>query len=567
MTNYTYTSILAMLAAMPASAQLNNTVEVTNEVKPVVTDVKKVEIKTQPIKTVVKHYTMPYAVQGVTCTQYADEPLGNYHSDEKDKGNKNGYLHLGGGSHGNADGRFAHKFDMSDADVLNIDLGLNGFNGQTGEDERQNDEKWKSRFYHSNAALRYDHLFSNGLDMYLKGCFDNDAFNYRMRPYPNISPYALSDNSHYFTPTDKQRNMQGNVGIGFEPWTTGNLTVSALGEWRMFQQDRATFFNKALGESQWTITADANYAIDDRQSVGIELVGDQITYRNSELKDHACITASPFYKYNTEDMNLKVGLFVSSEGEVAPDLSLNYRLSDSHEIYTEIKGYEVGNDLYYLAYVNPYFMVKTPDDFNGRMEIEDEFHQIDAKLGYRFKKDNFLVNVYGGYDMSNDHVDITEMAGSQGGRMMPMMDFKKNKHIYFGADLSYAYKDVVKIEGRNKLNIESYRQDCGWTEGSYITPAFSADWRADFKLMKDLYLGIDCNLHCYSLPDLKDNSNEHLDRKNTVNLGADLRYTLPADLPLTLFVKGDNLLFQKYDRYYGYQNIGANILGGIAISF
>ena len=45
-------------------AQLDNTVEVTNEVKPVVTDVKKVDVKTQVAETKVKHYTMEYAVTG-----------------------------------------------------------------------------------------------------------------------------------------------------------------------------------------------------------------------------------------------------------------------------------------------------------------------------------------------------------------------------------------------------------------------------------------------------------------------------------------------------------------------
>ena len=78
MTNKKYTTILAILTAMPAMAQLDNTVEVTNEIKPVVNDVKKVEIKTQPIKTEIKHYTMPYSTQGETLTHFAAEPLGNY---------------------------------------------------------------------------------------------------------------------------------------------------------------------------------------------------------------------------------------------------------------------------------------------------------------------------------------------------------------------------------------------------------------------------------------------------------------------------------------------------------
>ena len=76
-----------MLTALPMSAQLDNTVEVTNEVKPVVTDVKKVDVKTQAAETKVKHYTMEYAVNGQRLTTYVAEPLSDYRSEAVWKGN------------------------------------------------------------------------------------------------------------------------------------------------------------------------------------------------------------------------------------------------------------------------------------------------------------------------------------------------------------------------------------------------------------------------------------------------------------------------------------------------
>ena len=559
-----------MMAAMPAMAQLNNTVEVTNEVKPVVNDVKKVEIKTQPIKTEVKHYTMNYATQGETLNNFAPEPLGNYHSDEKTKGDKNGYIHLGGGSHGNADGRIAYKFGITNDDALNIDLSLNGFNGKTGEDERLYDTNWKSRFYTNRSAMRYDHFFSNGMNLYVKGMFENEVFNYRMTPILNISPAASTQGQDvagaYAGATDKQHNTNVNACAGIEPWKTGKLTLAAEGKWLMYRQDRATSLQKGLGEDLFSLYLNADYNIEEQHSIGIEVLGDVTSYRNNELKSHSCVTFLPHYNFTTDDLHLKLGIFATSEGNVAPDISVNYSIGDSHAVYAEVKGYEIGNDLYYLSSMHPYFVLTAPA--NGKMEIEDEFHQVDAKIGYRFQKEGFGANVYGGYDMSEDHMDIIEMSSLHTGeRMMPMIDFKKNKRIYFGADINYAYKDLVKVEGRNKLNIESLRQASGWEEGSFISPAFSMDWRADFKLMKGLYAGVDWNLYCYSLPNLKDSHTDHMDRKNTVNLGADVRYTLPVNTPVTLFVKGNNLLCQKYDRFYGYQNIGTNVLAGFAISF
>ncbi|MDE5740355.1 MAG: hypothetical protein K2H92_08620, partial [Bacteroidaceae bacterium] len=123
-------TIVAMLVAMPAMAQLNNTVEVTNEVKPVVTDAKKVEVKTQAVETQVKHYTMQYAVESQLTNNYAEEPVGDYATEEVVKGNKKGYVHLGGGTHGRLDGQASYQFALTEDDALDISLMLKGFNGQ-----------------------------------------------------------------------------------------------------------------------------------------------------------------------------------------------------------------------------------------------------------------------------------------------------------------------------------------------------------------------------------------------------------------------------------------------------
>ena len=139
-------AIFSFLASAPVYAQLDNTVEVTNEVKPIVTEAQKVEVKTQAIKTEVKHYTMPYAVQGKNYNDFPDTPLGHYSTDEVDKGNKKGHLRLGGGSHGNLDGQAIYQFDITPQDALTFDLSLSGFNGKTGKDERFGDKDWTSRF-------------------------------------------------------------------------------------------------------------------------------------------------------------------------------------------------------------------------------------------------------------------------------------------------------------------------------------------------------------------------------------------------------------------------------------
>ena len=168
--------------------------------------------------------------------------------------------------------------------------------------------------------------------------------------------------------------------------------------------------------------------------------------------------------------------------------------------------------------------------------------------------------------MSENQADMVVLSQSKKSLALPMVEFRKSRCFYVNADFSYTYKDVLRIDAKNRLNIESNKHDGEWVKGSYVRPAFEMDWKADFKIFKDLYVGLDWAFACYEDPDLTVNGKSY-ERNNTVNLGASIRYTLPVSVPFTLFVKGDNLLNQNYDRYFGYRNIGANFLAGLAVSF
>ena len=72
--------------------------------------------------------------------------------------------------------------------------------------------------------MKYVHSFSNGMNIYVKGAFDNDVFNYRMMPSLSIinDPSGTLPNI-YNVNTDKQHNMNGNACIGIEELPFGDL--------------------------------------------------------------------------------------------------------------------------------------------------------------------------------------------------------------------------------------------------------------------------------------------------------------------------------------------------------
>ncbi len=539
-------SLFTCLAAM---AQLDNTVEVTNEAKPVVTDVKKMPVKTKPAETKVTHYTMQYAVDGQALNNYAPEPLGDYESEAVWKGNKKGYLHLSGGVLGKLDGQAAYQFDLTENDALGVDLTFQGFNGKARDNDYFGVKGWKSRDYRNRTTLKYNHRFDNGVDFFVKGGFENHLFNYMGKSLV----------------TDKQHDVVGNALVGFTPYQVDNFSIGATAGVKFFSQNHLTNLQKKLGETFVHADVKGTYKFSDEHAVGLGIGFVNSSYGNKDLDGITRLRFTPHYLYNNELMEVKLGVFVSTKGHVAPDASLTYHLNPKSDVYVKVRGYEEDNNFHHLSAIHPYFVLNTGGQ---KLKMEDAFHQVDAAVGYRFKDYNGFSGDLGvGFDTSTHHADMTQLSNTVNGLYYPMMTFSKNKCFYLNADLTYHYADIVKVEARNRLNINSNKADgAKWIEGSYITPAFTMDWKADFKLIKDLYVGVDWLLDCYSIPEGVAPGPAYK-RPNTVNFGASIRYTVPVDLPLTVFIKGDNLMNQNYDRYFGYRNIGANFLGGFALSF
>lgn len=537
--------------ALPMWAQLDNTVEVTNEVKPVVTDVKKVDVKTLAAETKVKHYTMQYAVQEQPLSNFAPEPLGDYTTEAVWKGNKQGYVHLAGGSRGRVDGQVGYQFAVADDDVLGVNLLMEGFSGKVKDNPYYDVTGWRSRDYRSHAELKYNHRFAGGADFFVKGTYENRLFNYMSTPIQQLA-------------TDKQHDVLGSFSAGLTPYRFDRFTISGTAGVDFFSQNYKTCFSDKLGETFFHLDADAAYRLADEHSVGLGLCFVHSAYGNDELEGITRLRFTPHYIYNYEQMCLKLGLFVSSAGNVAPDVAFTYRVTPESEAYVEARGYEEDNHFRRLTDIHPAFCLNVGEVLE---KMEAEFHQLNVAVGYRFKTSKgFNGHAYVGCDFSDVAPDIDWISNNLTGLAYPWVEFSKNRCFYMGADLLYAYRDILKVDAQNRLNMEGSKDVGGWVSGCYTSPAFHMLWTADVKLLKDLYLGMSWEYAWYDTPDI-DAVPTAYERPATVNLGASLRYTLPVRLPFTLFVKGDNLLGRSYDRYMGYRDLGTNVLAGFALSF
>lgn len=550
-----FTFHFLLFTCLAVMAQLNNTVEVTNEVKPVVTDAKKVDVKTQAAETKVTHYTMQYAVEGQPLSNYVPEPLGDYESEAVWKGNKKGYVHLAGGVLGKLDGQAVYQFDLTDNDALTMDLSLNGFNGKARKNEFFYPTNWKSRDYHNRSALKFNHRFDNGVDFFVKGAFENRLYNYM---------YTGATST-----TDKQHDVLANAVVGFTPYEVGNFSINATAGIDFFSQNYRTTLADKLGETLLHADADAAYQFNDEHGVGLGINAFHSAYGNNELKGISRLRFTPHYTYSSDLMDLQLGLFVSTKGNVAPDASFTYHLNPKSDVFVEVTGGEEDNTFRAFSAEHPYFAMLA--GLSGeKSKMESAFYQVETSIGYRFK-DFYGLNgqVSATYEQGKNELATEWLDVDTWGHQVCLVEFYKCHDFMIDADFSYAFEDILKLEAKHQLCIERWKDEetNRWVKGNYSTPLFSMDWKADVKLMKGFYLGLDWQYETFYQEDLGTATDPQYKRPDKVNLGASLRYTLPIKQPLTLFVKGDNLLNQNYDRFYGYRNIGANFLGGFSLSF
>lgn len=549
--------------AMPANAQLNNTVEVTNEVRPVVKDANKINILPSVVETPVKHHEVQYSTDAKPLTSFKRERLGNHDTQEVTDGNKNGFVTLGGGSHGQVDGKLDYVFDFGKNDALGIDLSLNGFNGKPLADNYYVSDKNNTRKYNSLGTLKYDHWFQNGVNLFVNGTYENQVFNYQTVNIP-----GLGDDPN--AGTDKQHVAAADFEAGITPWTLGSFSFDLKAGIQFYSQKYKTTFDDEVGETTMSLDFNGKYAFNEEHSagLGVEVFSSDYGMKNVEGITHAHFT--PHYSYDGEAFDIKLGLIAGTDGDIAPDVCFNYHLTPHSDLYVKAVGYDVDNDLRHISTLSPYFVLPNSSE-TEKLTIDAEFHQIDACAGYKFSTSMGLsgdVNV--GYDMAENVANADWLIKADPDILLyNYIDFVKTQRFYINADVTYAYKDIVKVDLKNQFNGWKHKSDGEWIDGSALRPTIDLRWKADVKIVKGLHLGLNWELGYYDCPEIENDGSdvEPYERPTTSNLGASLRYKLPVKMPLSVYVKGDNLLNHKHDVFYGYRSIGANVMAGVAMSF
>lgn len=539
---------LASIVSATAFAQMDNVVEVENNYRPVVKDANKINTLPEIEQPQVSHYNVNYTTTAIPTANYVFQPMWAAKNEQLIRSDKKGFATAAYGIDNNIFGRVAYGLDLSDNDELNLEFFSRGHNSEV--DHIAGNQKWDNRFFTNRLKAGYEHSFDTDAILSINGSYGTDVFNYQ-------SPIGGLGR------TDKQQNDIVDISAELTPYSFGKFGLGASVVFSMFNQKYVTSLADQAKEVGISGSLTPTYQLNDDISIDLEACVDYTNYSMTGFGDGTTFDFTPHVYWKSDEIDIKAGVYVDNDLNVAPDVDVTFHLHPSFDLYLQAEGGRVYNDFRSFSHMSPYWCLNLVD-----ADFGDQFDQLRARGGIRTKPfEGFYADLSAGYDITENRAEIAdfEMSPTQTYVYAPIL-FADGTHFYANANLRYNYRNKV-MAGLDatyhkwSTDFEANMPGVNTTNWDKIVwrPEIELDCNIMVKPIEQLTIGADFLFESYA------KKTNRYERLNTVNLGATISYTFP--FRLTLYAKGDNLLNQKYDQYVMYRTPGINFLAGAAITF
>lgn len=535
------TALSACVFPMQAQVQeqakdttVNRTVVVEQEYAPDINDATKINVVPQVTPPTVSKKAVEYEARMVPAAQIPATTMQAYTGQETQPKAAPGYVRLGYGNYGNLDAQANYLFSLSSRDRLNLNFGMDGMNGSL--DLPDENGEWDAFYYRTRAAIDYLHAF-NKVDLNVAGRFGLSNFN--------LLP-AL--------PGNKQKFTSGDFHVGVRSTDEEMpFRFSAETNLMLFQRQHDLPYDD-LQETLIRTKAEVTGDISDGQSISVALAMDNVLYQHTDFENYTSLDMNPYYLLQNDDWTLRLGAHVDlafgfgKTFRAAPDVYAQYNFADSYLLYVQAKGGKQQNDFRRLETICPYGQLASQADAT--------YEQLNAALGFKASPVTGLwMNIYGGYqNLKNDLV--------QGFGDDALLLYGQNtSNVYFGAEVSYSYKDIFAIAASGTYrNWDTKKDETNpYAEAALLfKPALEADLHVDIRPISPFLLKLG-----YQHIARQEVEGQTIDAVS--NLYAGLEYKLFKGI--SIYARANNLLNQKYQYYWKYSAEGINFVGGVSFCF
>lgn len=553
---------------------LNRQVYLEREYTPTIQDASKVNTVPALHKPQKRQYDIKFeeAIPSISFSSYAVGDTGSGDIQTKINYSKHrGYLTLGAGLYSNVEGALGYRVVDSSRDQLDVFATHTSTNARVKYlDANSSLDKVKAKDMENFVKLRYSHAF-DPFTWYLGGSFLNDSYNY----YGN--PYAVSS-----SPIFTDENLEKKQSVNIFDVETGVVSK----EKEAYEYSGSVRYNRfslkygpdwsydGVAANLIDVNADVLFPIMNNFKVGVkggifyQGSGD-VKFPINELEDpfHSLtiFKVNPYFNINGDDYKVALGvnfnqaLDINDKTVLAPTAKVWWNFQEKSTFYLTIDGGINSNNLVDIYKQNKYV------DPSKRVDISKTPYDVEVGIksgvitGFEF-------DIFGGYKYTKDEHFYTQKSTTSWANVSDML-YGNLGTGHFGGALKtklIPYTDLSLKAVGYFYNLKEYTNlsTAPIEKKAWGMPSLTFDFNADFNFIENLVLTAHYSFEGGRKTYINGQSIK-MDAVNELNLRAN--YSL-FDW-LSIYAKANNILNQKYERYYGYTLQGISILGGVSLKF
>jgi len=562
--------LMALASNIYAQQQdLNREMTLEREYDPSVGDANKVNILPVVKEPEVRKMSIDYATQNIPAIpekEISILPSGKIMTDIL-YNKRRGYLNVGFGPiYMNINGDFGYHILSTDKDQLNVFISHRSAGGE--REYLQSDEEQKVKLNDNLGGLSYNHNFEKA-SLRLGAKYGYNAFNYfgyPLRPLP--ATFDRETNQ-----VDQQ--IQANIGIqSREGYEAGYLLD--LGYTNFSRKHGIALNNDGIKENIFHVKGGMSAAFGGNQSIGLEGLVNYLSYdipsslstTQITFTDHAQITLSPYYTVEGGSWKVKLGMnaMLISKGNkkfaASPNVAADVEIANKTVLYLNAGGGLRVNSAYELSQTNRYV--------NPWAGAAPSRTWLDGTVGLKSGfAPGFWFDLFAGYNMTDDDVLFSPSSETIGISNYSNLLVLNTSRLLTGAELRYNYQKLFDVSLKGVYNNWDVKAD------DRIGGILPTEWKAYYRPKMEITSTIDVR----PVDNLTISAKYYLatDRYAWSPSWANYKMKNINELSLAgmcnfndtfgLYVQLNNLLFQKYENFYGYPVQGFNAMAGIVINF
>lgn len=486
------------------------------------------------------------------------------------------YASLGAGNYGNVDAEFFGSVNLSNSEELSLKLLHNSSQG--GIDEVNLDDN----FYNTEFGVNYRAQQSN-FSWTANVSAEHQLYHWYGLPESVIKPGGMFTQNAYdeFTNRIDSRHSYYAVSAGAGIDMQNGILDDADLQYTRFGDNASSGENHVVLKPHFQFSA-GRELIDATLSMNFVNGSFGDYYLNNEYKlDYSFFNVgfNPSIKINRDKLAFKFGAkFVYSiDGEyddnsvyVYPDVTASYRLAgDYFTLYGGATGDLEQNTYYDLAHENQFLsptLYITPTDQQYKVYFGGK-GKFTEKLGYDLKVSYASEN--------NKALFAHNRSGTVYGKLEDYEHFNSFLVLYddintlgLSGELNYQATEKLAL----RLNAKAMSYDTENQDEAWNLPNWEASVYADFQISDKWMAGASI----FAKGERKDFSNFAFDQSQTTEaetvsldafVDANLRVGYKLNSRLSFFVRGNNLIGENYERWYGYPVQGIQVMGGASYQF